>query len=165
MPQAVCTRLGGLPVVSIGAERAQIEARCSVKQQAPRSRTYFGRVVCPSAQQRNCHRAPAATTAAACGNPFLHPFLLHAPQPLPTPCPRVYCRLPRARSGHQGERAARRNLRVIPYRPIACPYAKKKLPCPDGDQVRSWSFVLGAVASMPSAQKLHACALWQRVGR
>jgi hypothetical protein len=40
------------------------------------------------------------------------------------------------RSGHQGERAARRDLRTVGYRSTACPYAKKKLPCPDGDQVR-----------------------------
>ncbi|GBF88752.1 hypothetical protein Rsub_01653 [Raphidocelis subcapitata] len=35
---------------------------------------------------------------------------------------------------HAGERAARRDPRAVPYRSIACPYAKRRIPCPDGDQ-------------------------------
>jgi len=51
------------------------------------------------------------------------------------PCPKPYAHdWAACQCGHQGERAARRNLRVVPYRSVACPYAKKRLPCPDGDQ-------------------------------
>lgn len=35
---------------------------------------------------------------------------------------------------HAGERAARRDPRAVPYRSIACAYAKRRIPCPDGDQ-------------------------------
>jgi hypothetical protein len=35
--------------------------------------------------------------------------------------------------GHPGERAARRCPRAVGYRSIACAYAKRRVPCPDGD--------------------------------
>jgi hypothetical protein len=87
--------------------------------------------------------------------------LLSRPLPRPScrrrggqidPCPKLYAHdWAACPCGHQGERAARRNLRVIPYRSIACPYAKKKLPCPDGDQVRR-----------PPAPALALAARWMR---
>lgn len=57
------------------------------------------------------------------------------PSPQVDPCPRPYAHdWAACACGHVGERAARRSVQAVGYRSTACPYAKKKLPCPDGDQ-------------------------------
>jgi hypothetical protein len=96
--------------------------------------------------------APCITPALRA--PLSHLIIRPAPaRPQVDPCPKPYAHdWAACQCGHQGERAARRSLRAVPYRSIACPYVKKKLPCPDGDQVRACSACVRA-----RTQRMRAC--------